>query len=114
MSTASKLATVSSGPDTTVLNATGKFIGYRFTLPAGSYRLTAGLGGKNGGATSLNQKVSWSGGSANGDAVSVTRNSGPSDASVEFTLSKKTTVTYTVTRTSGAYPSLYWIGVQKR
>ncbi|WP_288541329.1 DUF5695 domain-containing protein [uncultured Bifidobacterium sp.] len=114
VSTASKLATVSGGSDTTVLNATGKSIGYRFTLPAGTYRLTAGLGGKNGGATNLNQKVSWSGGSMSGDAVSVARNSGASDASVEFTLSKKTTVTYTVTRASGAYPSLYWIGVQER
>ena len=69
-STAVKVGTLTGKADNTVLNATGKSMGYRFTLPAGTYKLTAGLGGI-GKAGVYSQKVSWTGGSQSGNPVTV-------------------------------------------
>ncbi len=108
-STTVKTGTVEDAADTTVLKATGKSIGYRFTLEAGTYTLKAGLGSQGDGAT-LDQKVSWKGGSAAGQAVTVTAGE-VKPGTVEFTLDKKTTITYTVTRTTGTNPTISWISV---
>ena len=112
-STAVKVGTLTGKADNTVLNATGKSMGYRFTLPAGTYKLTAGLGGI-GKAGVYSQKVSWTGGSQSGNPVTVSAtDADPVTGEVAFTLSKQTTVTYTVTRTSGVNPTLSWIAVQQ-
>ena len=109
-STTVKTGTVEDAADTTVLKATGKSIGYRFTLEAGTYTLKAALGSQGDGAT-LDQKVSWKGGSAAGQAVTVTAGE-VKPGTVEFTLDKKTTITYTVTRTTGTNPTISWISVR--
>ncbi|RYQ76039.1 Ig domain-containing protein [Bifidobacterium pseudolongum] len=98
--------------DDTALMATGKTLGYRFALEAGTYTLKAGLNGF-GEASTMNQKVSWKGGSVNGETVSFDGSSATkATGTVTFTLAQKTTVTYTVTRTGGANPNLTWISVQ--
>ena len=112
-STAVKVGTLTGKTDNTVLNATGKSMGYRFTLPAGTYRLTAGLGGV-GKAGVYSQKVSWTGGSQSGNQVTVSAtDTDPVTGEVVFTLSKQMTVTYTVTRTGGVNPTLSWIAVRQ-
>lgn len=109
-STAVKTGSSGSGMDTTLLKATGKSLGYRFTLPAGTYTLSAGLGCQ-GESALLYQKVSWTGGSETGEPVEVL-SSDSTTGTVAFTLDKQTTVTYTVTRTSGSNPTAFWISIQ--
>lgn len=98
------------GAESTGLVATGRTLRYRLTLPAGTHVLTAQAAGF-GTARAMSQTISWSGGKATGDVIMVDAN-GVAEGNVEFTLTKATTVTYTLTKTSGANPSLTRLMVQ--
>lgn len=99
------------GSDATGLAATGKTLRYRLKLDAGTYVLKAGVPGL-GATREMSQQVTWTGGSAAGDAITVAGND-MAEGTVTFTLNKATTVTYTLTRTSGANPTLAWLSVQR-
>lgn len=114
VSTSAKVRKTSdTGKDATALMATGKSLGYRFTLEPGAYTLQAGFNGfgKNG---TMSQKVTWSGGNAGTQASVSIADGKTATGTVTFTLTERKTATYTATRTAGANPNLTWILVQRR
>lgn len=115
VSTAAKVYAASgTGVDDTALTATGKSIGYRFTLDPGTYTLQAGFNGFGKNST-MSQKVSWAGATtaATGQNISIADGK-TATGTVTFTLTEQKTVTYTATRTAGSNPNLTWISVQRQ
>ncbi|NMM94951.1 LPXTG cell wall anchor domain-containing protein [Bifidobacterium oedipodis] len=102
-------------------NNSGKTISYKLTLDAGSYTLNAGFydwWAQYNNNRKMDQTITGEDGTviATGDSVVTKKGTSSATGSVDFTLDKAQTVTYTVTRASGAGadPILNWLTVTQQ
>lgn len=101
--------TNTSDPDADGLVSTGKTMRYRLKLDAGTYKLTAGAARFG---TDRTMKLSVSGADATA-TIAVDEAAPTATGEVEFTLTGTKTITVTLTRVSGANPSLAWLQVDR-
>ncbi len=98
--------------------ATGATQTYTLPLAAGTYRLTTGFqewwGGQN---RSMNQSVSWQEDGQTktvaGPAIPALQQGKDTTSSMEFTLTKAATVTYTLTKAADHDPICSWLAVAR-